>query len=86
MVEYEKTVARLKASNFICEGVAGGTHWTGKRNQAQISNARTVGICRLRRSKGENARLKNLAKAREKVRAQSRYITDAVSGDRQPKT
>jgi len=56
MVEYEKTVARLKASNFICEGVAGGTHWTGKRNQAQISNARTVGICRLRRSKGENAR------------------------------
>jgi len=25
----------LKASNFICEGVAGGTHWTGKRNRGQ---------------------------------------------------
>lgn len=27
--------ASLKASNFICEGVAGGTHWTGKRNKGQ---------------------------------------------------
>lgn len=25
----------LKASNFQCEGVAGGTHWTGKRNLGQ---------------------------------------------------
>lgn len=25
----------LKASNFICEGIAGGTHWTGKRNRNQ---------------------------------------------------
>lgn len=25
----------LKASNFICEGEAGGTHWTGKRNKGQ---------------------------------------------------
>ena len=25
----------LKASNFICEGQAGGTHWTGKRNKGQ---------------------------------------------------
>ncbi len=25
----------LKASNFICEGRAGGTHWTGKRNRQQ---------------------------------------------------
>lgn len=25
----------LKASNFVCEGVAGGTHWTGKRNKGQ---------------------------------------------------
>lgn len=25
----------LKASNFICEGEAGGTHWTGKRNRGQ---------------------------------------------------
>lgn len=24
--------ASLKASNFICEGVAGGIHWTGQRN------------------------------------------------------
>lgn len=24
--------ASLKASNFVCEGRAGGTHWTGKRN------------------------------------------------------
>ena len=25
----------LKASNFVCEGVAGGTHWTGVRNKGQ---------------------------------------------------
>lgn len=25
--------ASLKASNFICEGVAGGKHWTGTRNR-----------------------------------------------------
>ena len=24
--------ASLKASNFICEGIAGGKHWNGKRN------------------------------------------------------
>jgi len=27
--------ASLKASNFVCEGVAGGTHWTGTRNRNQ---------------------------------------------------
>ena len=27
--------ASLKASNFICEGEAGGTHWTGRRNRGQ---------------------------------------------------
>lgn len=27
--------ASLRASNFICEGQAGGTHWTGKRNKGQ---------------------------------------------------
>ena len=27
--------ASLKASNFICEGEAGGTHWTGVRNKGQ---------------------------------------------------
>ena len=27
--------ASLKASNFTCEGVAGGTHWTGSRNRGQ---------------------------------------------------
>lgn len=27
--------ASLKASNFNCDGVAGGTHWTGKRNKGQ---------------------------------------------------
>lgn len=27
--------ASLKASNFVCEGEAGGTHWTGKRNKGQ---------------------------------------------------
>ena len=27
--------ASLKASNFICEGQAGGTHWTGKRDKGQ---------------------------------------------------
>lgn len=25
----------LKASNFVCEGEAGGTHWTGVRNKGQ---------------------------------------------------
>lgn len=25
----------LKASNFVCEGEAGGTHWTGARNKGQ---------------------------------------------------
>lgn len=25
----------LRASNFICEGIAGGTHWTGCRNKGQ---------------------------------------------------
>ncbi len=27
--------ASLKASNFVCEGKAGGTHWTGERNRGQ---------------------------------------------------
>lgn len=27
--------ASLKASNFICDGEAGGTHWTGERNKGQ---------------------------------------------------
>ena len=27
--------ASLKASNFICEGEAGGTHWTGERDRGQ---------------------------------------------------
>lgn len=27
--------ASLKASNFECEGTAGGTHWTGKRDRGQ---------------------------------------------------
>ena len=27
--------ASLKASNFTCDGIAGGTHWTGKRNRGQ---------------------------------------------------
>lgn len=25
----------LRASNFVCEGMAGGTHWTGERNHGQ---------------------------------------------------
>ncbi|MCI6708536.1 MAG: hypothetical protein MR568_16565 [Eisenbergiella massiliensis] len=25
----------LKAAGFICEGEAGGNHWTGKRNRGQ---------------------------------------------------
>lgn len=25
----------LKASNFVCEGTAGGTHWTGSRDRNQ---------------------------------------------------
>lgn len=29
----------LKASNFICDGIAGGTHWTGKRTRRQTSPA-----------------------------------------------
>ena len=27
--------ASLKASNFVCDGIAGGTHWTGKRDKGQ---------------------------------------------------
>lgn len=27
--------ASLKASNFVCDGEAGGTHWNGKRNRGQ---------------------------------------------------
>ena len=27
--------ASLKASNFVCEGKASGTHWTGKRDKGQ---------------------------------------------------
>lgn len=27
--------ASLKASNFVCEGPAGGKHWTGDRNRGQ---------------------------------------------------
>lgn len=27
--------ASLRASNFTCEGEAGGTHWTGTRNRGQ---------------------------------------------------
>lgn len=27
--------ASLKASSFVCEGIAGGTHWTGTRNRGQ---------------------------------------------------
>lgn len=27
--------ASLKASNFVCDGIAGGTHWTGKRDRGQ---------------------------------------------------
>ena len=27
--------ASLRASNFVCEGEAGGTHWTGKRDKGQ---------------------------------------------------
>jgi hypothetical protein len=27
--------ASLRASNFVCEGEAGGKHWTGKRNKGQ---------------------------------------------------
>lgn len=27
--------ASLKASNFIYDGIAGGTHWTGIRNRGQ---------------------------------------------------
>lgn len=27
--------ASLRASNFVCEGEAGGTHWTGERDKGQ---------------------------------------------------
>ncbi len=27
--------ASVKAANFVCEGEAGGTHWTGERNKGQ---------------------------------------------------
>lgn len=27
--------ASLRASNFVCEGEAGGKHWTGRRNKGQ---------------------------------------------------
>lgn len=27
--------ASIKASNFTCEGIAGGTHWTGVRDRGQ---------------------------------------------------
>ena len=30
-----ETGASVKASNFICDGEAGGTHWTGKRDKGQ---------------------------------------------------
>lgn len=32
-----ETGASLKASNFICEGLAGGTQWTGVRQKKQLS-------------------------------------------------
>lgn len=25
----------LRASNFVCDGIAGGTHWTGERDKGQ---------------------------------------------------
>lgn len=31
--------ASLKASNFVCEGIAGGTEWTGKRYNGKEQNA-----------------------------------------------
>lgn len=30
-----ETGASLKASNFVCDGMAGGTHWTGERDRGQ---------------------------------------------------
>lgn len=30
-----ETGASLKASNFVYDGIVGGTHWTGKRNKGQ---------------------------------------------------
>jgi hypothetical protein len=27
--------ASLRASNFSCDGIAGGTHWTGERDKGQ---------------------------------------------------
>lgn len=38
-----ETGASLRASNFACEGEAGGTHWTGERNRGQdIPNEKKV--------------------------------------------
>ena len=34
ILKYENG-ASLKASNFTCDGVAGGTHWTGERDRGQ---------------------------------------------------
>lgn len=31
--------ASLKASNFICEGVAGKPHWTGSRNRGRVQDS-----------------------------------------------
>lgn len=30
--------ASVKASNFVCDGEAGGTHWTGKRDRGRTPN------------------------------------------------
>lgn len=30
-----ENAASVKASNFVCDGEAGGTHWTGVRNRGQ---------------------------------------------------
>ena len=35
VLEAVKNGASLKASNFKYDGIAGGTHWTGKRNRGQ---------------------------------------------------
>ena len=38
----------LKASGFLCDGEAGGTHWTGKRNKGQeIPTEMKTRWCRL---------------------------------------
>jgi hypothetical protein len=40
--------ASLKASNFVCEGIAGGTHWTGSRNRGQqIPNEMKTRWCKI---------------------------------------